>query len=278
MPSAVLSVATIRSEQPASTALPAKQRPGDDRDPRHQPGEPGPEREGARVERRDDRVVGVARAPAAALGEQHRGQAQALDQLEQAVLLAVADRALGAGQHRVVVGEHRAGGALAVQVAVDRAPSRRSARRRACGRSAPSARAACALRGDREPAVLDEGCPGRPGRRGSRAPCARRLRGGARPPPGARRRAVSRRRSSTSARSSRTPSSRTRGRLAYAEPVGLAVTNATLDGVAVGLRCEDGEIAALGPGSRPQPGDERDRRRRAWRWSRASSTPTRTRR
>ena len=35
---------------------------GDDRDPRHDAREPRPEREGARVERRDDRVVGVARA------------------------------------------------------------------------------------------------------------------------------------------------------------------------------------------------------------------------
>jgi 5-methylthioadenosine/S-adenosylhomocysteine deaminase len=38
--------------------------------------------------------------------------------------------------------------------------------------------------------------------------------------------------------------------------VGLAVINATDDGVAVGLRCEDGEIAALGPGVEPEPGDE----------------------
>jgi 5-methylthioadenosine/S-adenosylhomocysteine deaminase len=38
--------------------------------------------------------------------------------------------------------------------------------------------------------------------------------------------------------------------------VGLAVTNATLEGVAVGLRCEGGEIVALGPGVEPQSGDE----------------------
>ncbi|MDX6582473.1 MAG: 5-methylthioadenosine/S-adenosylhomocysteine deaminase [Solirubrobacterales bacterium] len=38
--------------------------------------------------------------------------------------------------------------------------------------------------------------------------------------------------------------------------MGLTVTNATLEGVAVALRCEDGEIAALGPGVEAQPGDE----------------------
>ncbi len=36
----------------------------------------------------------------------------------------------------------------------------------------------------------------------------------------------------------------------------LAVTGAVLDGEAVGLRCEDGRIAALGPEVVPQPGDE----------------------
>ena len=113
-------MATIRSEQPASTALPAKQRPCDDRDPRHQPREPRPEREGARVERRDHRVVGVPRPAAAALGEEHRGQPHPLDQLEQPVLLAVPERPLRPGQHRVVVGEDRAAGALAEELAVHR--------------------------------------------------------------------------------------------------------------------------------------------------------------
>ena len=42
-------------------------------------------------------------------------------------------------------------------------------------------------------------------------------------------------------------------RLAYAESVGLAVTNATLDGAAVGLRCEGGAIASSGPGSSRSP-------------------------
>ena len=73
----------------------------------------------AGVERRDDRVVGVARTPSPALGVEHGRQPHPLDQLEEAVLLAVAQRPLGPGQHRVVVGEHGAGGALAEQLAVD---------------------------------------------------------------------------------------------------------------------------------------------------------------
>jgi 5-methylthioadenosine/S-adenosylhomocysteine deaminase len=36
----------------------------------------------------------------------------------------------------------------------------------------------------------------------------------------------------------------------------LTVENALLDGERVGIRCEDGMIAALGPGVAPQPGDE----------------------
>ncbi len=38
--------------------------------------------------------------------------------------------------------------------------------------------------------------------------------------------------------------------------MGLAVIKATDQGVAVGLRCEDGEIVALAPGVEPEPGDE----------------------
>lgn len=38
--------------------------------------------------------------------------------------------------------------------------------------------------------------------------------------------------------------------------MGLAVKNATLDGVAIGVRCDGGVIAALGPEVRPEAGDE----------------------
>jgi len=41
-----------------------------------------------------------------------------------------------------------------------------------------------------------------------------------------------------------------------AGPAGLAVTDASLDGEAVGLRCEDGRIVALGPGVGAEHGDE----------------------
>ncbi len=38
--------------------------------------------------------------------------------------------------------------------------------------------------------------------------------------------------------------------------MGLAVSNASLGGIAVGLRCAEGEIVELGPAVEPQPGDE----------------------
>jgi 5-methylthioadenosine/S-adenosylhomocysteine deaminase len=41
-----------------------------------------------------------------------------------------------------------------------------------------------------------------------------------------------------------------------AEPAPLAVTGACLDGAAIGLRCENGKIVALGPEVAPAPGDE----------------------
>jgi hypothetical protein len=128
----------------------------DDGDPRHQPREPGPEREGADLEGGDDRVVGVAGTAAAALGEEDGGEAHPLDQLEQAVLLAVPEGALGAGQDRVVIGEDRAGGPLAEQLAVDP----RGAAEEAVAGGAPDQVVELApppLGGDREAPVLDEG-------------------------------------------------------------------------------------------------------------------------
>jgi hypothetical protein len=129
----------------------------DDGDPRHQARELRPEREGARVEGRDDRVVGVARPAAAALGEEDDRQPHPLDQLEEAVLLAVAERPLGAGEDRVVVGEHRAGGVLGgEEVAVD---PRRAADQPVGGSAGDQLieLAAGPLGGDREAPVLDEG-------------------------------------------------------------------------------------------------------------------------
>ena len=44
--------------------------------------------------------------------------------------------------------------------------------------------------------------------------------------------------------------------LRYPPGMALAVTDATLNGERVGVRCEDGVIAALGPGVEPAPGDD----------------------
>ena len=144
------SVATIRSHRVAGEAA-----AGDDRDSGGEAGDPRPEGERPRVERRDDRVVGVAGPAAAALGEQDRRQPHPLDQLEQPVLLAMAEDALGPGQDHVVVGEDRAGRAIAELLAVDPGGPRdqpvggRSLEQLADLASGP-------LSGDREASVLDE--------------------------------------------------------------------------------------------------------------------------
>ncbi len=55
----------------------------------------------------------------------------------------------------------------------------------------------------------------------------------------------------------------------------LTVSGALLDGESVGVRCEDGLIAAIGPGVEPGPGDETiDAAGPTW-WRRSSTaTPT----
>ena len=78
-------------------------------------------------------------------------------------------------------------------------------------------------------------------------------------------------------RRERRPHARRKTRIRLS-PVGLAVTNATLDGVAVGLRCEDGTITDSRARRSPRRRATSGSTRAAWRWSRASSTPTRTRR
>ncbi len=78
-----------------------------DADQRHLPAQTGEQRKRIGVQPGHDRHVGVARPTAAALGEQHDGQRQAGHELEQAVLLLVVHLALGAGQHGVVVRQHR---------------------------------------------------------------------------------------------------------------------------------------------------------------------------
>ena len=130
--------------------------PGDDGDPRHQARELRPECERPRVEGRDDRIVGVPRPPSPTLGEEHRRQPHPLDQLEQPILLAVPEGALGSGQHRVVVGEDRTGGGISEELAVDP----RGAADQAVGRGLFDQilnLAAATLGGDREAPILDEG-------------------------------------------------------------------------------------------------------------------------
>ena len=100
-------VAMTTSQQPRMAALPAKQRPEvmptSGTSPLSRP-----KRWNAMVSRPDTPGrVGVAGPAAAALGEEHDRQPQPLDDVEQAVLLAVVLVALGAGQHRVVVRQHR---------------------------------------------------------------------------------------------------------------------------------------------------------------------------
>ena len=78
--------------------------------------------EGVVVQPGNDRHVDIAWPPTPALGEQHGGQLPLVGQAQQAVLLVVVAPALGAGQHGVVVGHHRAATALGAEVgAVDRA-------------------------------------------------------------------------------------------------------------------------------------------------------------
>ena len=85
-------------------------------------------REGLGVEPGHDGHVGVARPSAAALGEEHDGEAQALDELEEPILLAVVHLALGAGQDGIVVRQNRATRSFLVEeVAVDLADARHEA-------------------------------------------------------------------------------------------------------------------------------------------------------
>ena len=149
-------MATIRSEQPAITALPAKQRPLTIAMRGTRPDSAAQSLNARASSAETDGIVGVARSSAAALGEEHGRQAHAFDQLEEAVLLAVAERALGAREHRVVVGQHGAGGVfVAEEVAVDARRARHQSVTRGAGDQVGKV-AAVALGGDREASVLDE--------------------------------------------------------------------------------------------------------------------------
>ena len=125
-------------------------------DERHLPAQRAEEREGLRVEPGHHGHVRVARTAAAALGEEHHGEAQSLHELEEAVLLAVVHLALGAGQDGIVVRQHGAAGPFVVEeVAVDPPDAGHQAVGRRVGDEVLGA-AARPLGGDDEAAVLLE--------------------------------------------------------------------------------------------------------------------------
>ena len=102
--------------------IPGEAAPRDDAHQRHQAAQPPEESEGLGVEARDHRRVGIARSTTTPFGEEDDGQPQPFDQREEPVLLAVVHLALGAGQHRVVVGEHGGAGVRIVEVVAVDAP------------------------------------------------------------------------------------------------------------------------------------------------------------
>ena len=115
----------------------------------HQPAELGEVHECEAVEPADSHHVGIARPASAAFGEEHHRQTQRLGQLEQTVLLAMVLPALGASEHRVVVGDRHD------RLAVDRAqPADHPVGRRPCDEVVEGPPAA--LRGDDHRAVLHE--------------------------------------------------------------------------------------------------------------------------
>jgi hypothetical protein len=75
---------------------------GIDADQRHQPAELGEIHEGEAVEPADAGLVGVARSPATALGEEHHRQLQLFGDLEQAVLLVLVEPPICLTQGAVV--------------------------------------------------------------------------------------------------------------------------------------------------------------------------------
>ena len=98
MPMLASGVAMMTWQHPEQRGVAGEAASRHDADERHLPAQRAEQREGLGVEPGHDGHVGVAGAPAAALGEEHHGEPQPLDELEEAVLLAVVHLALGAGQ------------------------------------------------------------------------------------------------------------------------------------------------------------------------------------
>ena len=172
MPMLESSVAITTSQHPSSAALPAKQLPE-----AIPTSGTSPLRRANRLKARQSSpaTIGMSTSPgrpAAALGEQHHRQPAALGELEQAVLLLVAAHALGARQHRVVVGHRHAAHPIHLADSRDQAVG---------GRAGDQllARATALLGGEQQRPVLDEAAPGRASSarfsRAVRRPRSRRL-------------------------------------------------------------------------------------------------------
>jgi len=124
---------------------------------RHEARESRKEREGHAVEPGHTNRIGVARPAPAALGKEHERQSQVFGHGEEAVLLAVVQLTLGAGEHRVVV---RGDGDARCILAEGLAPDRGEPAHESVGGSVADQivePAAATLGGDRECPVLDEG-------------------------------------------------------------------------------------------------------------------------
>ena len=138
------------SQQPRIAAFPAKQYPDAMPIERDQPAEPC-EASGTRGMSRPETAepVGVTRTPSTSFGEEDDGQPPTFGQLEQAVLLLVAQEALRTGEHGVVVRHRHHGTTVHRADAADEPVGRRPL-------DELLERAAPALRGDDERPVLHE--------------------------------------------------------------------------------------------------------------------------
>ena len=125
-------------------------------DQRHQPAQSAPQVKGHHVQPRGAGPVGIAGPSAAALGKEHDRPFPLFGQLEHPVFFVVVLKALGAGQHGIVIGQHDAPGALVVkQRAVDAADAGDQAvGRRVCDQVVE--RTALPLGGNDQRAVLDK--------------------------------------------------------------------------------------------------------------------------
>ena len=183
-------VAMTTSQQPSSAALPAKQRPELMPTSGTSPREPPEVVEREAVEAGDADAVGVAGPAAAALGEEHDRQPPAARRARTCGPSCGGSACPACRRARCsrTTAPRSATRSRPNSVAVHACRCRRPARRPASSRSGPRACGAAAARRSRARRTR-RSCPGRRGRRRSRAPCAGRSCAAARPRRAARRRA-----------------------------------------------------------------------------------------